>query len=72
MYTLISSSSLRKVLAEQVPVLGLSLVIAEFLFKFHSFTLECLAFLVTWYLVDALYQRIGKRSNLDIIPSDIP
>jgi len=29
--------------------LAVSLAIAEFFYKFHSFTLEALAFLGTWY-----------------------
>jgi hypothetical protein len=29
-----------------------SLFIAELFYKFHSFTLECLAFLATWYVAD--------------------
>ncbi|HET8679008.1 MAG TPA: hypothetical protein VFM39_02745 [bacterium] len=31
--------------------LGVSLVVAEFFYKFHSFTLEALAFLATWYVL---------------------
>jgi len=37
-------------------VIGGSLVIAELLFKFHSFTLETLAFLATWGVIDAVIQ----------------
>lgn len=33
------------------PALAASMVIAEVFYKFHSFTLECLAFLGTWYLL---------------------
>jgi hypothetical protein len=33
-------------------VILVSLVIAELFYKFHSFTLECLAFLATWYVLD--------------------
>jgi hypothetical protein len=52
MYTLIKAIPLRQLVFEQVPALAISLVIAELFYKFHSFTLECVAFLVTWYLVD--------------------
>lgn len=27
-------------------------LVAEFFYKFHSFTLECIAFLVTWLVFD--------------------
>lgn len=36
-------------LAIDTVTLGTALVVAEQLYKFHSFTLEALAFLGTWY-----------------------
>ena len=56
MYTLVQSISLRKLLLEQAPTLGASFVIAELFYKFHSFTLECIAFLATWYVLDGTLQ----------------
>ena len=53
MYSLIRMLPIRQLLAEQVPALGASLIIAEHFYKFHSFTLECAAFLGTWYVIDA-------------------
>lgn len=53
MYTLIRSKSLRQLFQEQAPAIGISIVVAELFFKFHSFTLECIAFLATWYVLDA-------------------
>jgi hypothetical protein len=58
MFALISSLS-RSQLAQQVPVLGISIVIAEVFYKFHSFTLEVAAFLATWYVVDSLVSRVA-------------
>ena len=52
MYTLIRSLPLSRVLLEQLPAAGGALIIAEFFYKFHSFTLECVAFLATWYGLD--------------------
>ena len=52
MYSLVSQLSIRKLLLEQLPILGGSLLLAELFYKFHSFTLECLAFLATWYVLD--------------------
>ncbi len=54
MYTLIRMMPLRQLLLEQVPALGASLVIAEQFYKFHSFTLECVAFLATWFVIDGV------------------
>jgi hypothetical protein len=53
MYSLISQFSIRRLLSEQLPSLGVSLILAEMFYRFHSFTLECLAFLATWFAVDA-------------------
>ena len=54
MYTLFRSVPLSNLLAMQAPALLASFIIAEMFYKFHSFTLECLAFLVTWFVIDAL------------------
>lgn len=54
MYQFIKLLPLRWLLAEQLPVMALSLFIAELFYKFHSFTLEMLAFLATWFVLDAL------------------
>lgn len=53
MYTLIRSIPLKRLLLEQAPTLAASFIIAELFYKFHSFTLECAAFLATWYVLDA-------------------
>jgi len=70
MHRLICSSSLRQLLILETPALLLSLLIAETFYKFGSFTLECLAFLPTWYaislLTDVLATRTGVYSKLDI------
>ena len=52
MYTMMRTLQPRWLLAEQAVVIGVSLVIAELFYKFHSFTLECIAFLLTWYVLD--------------------
>jgi len=53
MYTLFRSGPLHSLVAIQAPALLLSLVIAGLFYKFHSFTLECAAFLLTWFAIDA-------------------
>jgi hypothetical protein len=61
MYTLIRSLPVRRLLLEQAPALGVSFAIAETFYKFHSFTVECLAFLATWYVADAMIQPLARR-----------
>lgn len=60
MYTLARATGLRGLLREQLPILAICFVVAELFYKFHSFTLECLAFLVTWTVLDALASRAGR------------
>jgi len=60
MYELIKALGVKQLLQHQAPVLGLSLILAEGLFKFHSFTLECLAFLATWFCADFLWQSARR------------
>ena len=54
MYTLVRSIPIRRLLIEQAPALAVSILIAELFYKFHSFSLECLAFLATWAAFDAV------------------
>ena len=63
MYSLLSRFPLAEVASRELPALGISLVIAEVFYKFHSFTLECVAFLATWYGMSWLFDRtiVAKR-----------
>ena len=63
MYTLIHRTPARLLLAEQAPALSVSLIVAELFYKFHSFTLECLTFLTTWYVVDAVMYKVRNRGE---------
>jgi len=58
MYTLIRSLPISRLLLEQLPAAGGALIIAEAFYKFHSFTLECIAFLATWYGLDLFLSSI--------------
>ena len=61
MYTLLRSLSGRQLLTTQAPAFLVAFLIAEFFYKFHSFTLECLAFLATWFVIDLAVTLIGGR-----------
>jgi hypothetical protein len=67
MYTLLRLLPLRRVFREQLPVLLVAWVIAELFYKFHSFSLECAAFLATWFVLDAALQGlrhlVGARAG---------
>jgi hypothetical protein len=61
MYQLIHSVTASELFKRQVPVFLVAFLIAEFFYKFHSFALECIAFLVTWYVLDAIVQFVMPR-----------
>jgi hypothetical protein len=58
MYQLIHSLSMNELFKRQLPVFLVALAIAELFYKFHSFTLECGAFLLSWYVLDALARNL--------------
>ncbi len=58
MYTLLRDIGLRRGLSVEAPSLAVSMVIAEVFYKFHSFTLECGAFLATWFAVSFVFSQV--------------
>ena len=58
MYSLVKKLSSKELLGEQLPVIAVSLLVAELFYKFHSFLLETGAFLVTWFVLDFAYQIV--------------
>ena len=64
MFSLIKAIGLKKLLATEAPAFLLSLILAETVYKFGSFILECLAFLVTWGIVSYLVNGVlAMRKN---------
>ncbi len=61
MYTLYKLLPMQRLLREQLPAMLAAWFIAETFYKFHSFTLECVAFLATWFVFDALVTLIVRR-----------
>jgi hypothetical protein len=57
MYHLTKSGGLR-LAAQELPTGTCALVVAEMFYRFHSFTLECLAFLATWYVFSWAMSRV--------------
>ena len=58
MYSLLHARNARDLVTE-LGTLAVALVVAELFYKFHSFSLECLAFLATWYVLGAVTRRLG-------------
>ena len=59
MYAIIHSLPRPAMLAQGIGLV-LSLIIVELFYKFHSFTLEALAFLVTWYVLGAIAEFLQR------------
>ena len=45
-------------LTVRLPGLLLAFLIAEVFYKFHSFALECGAFLLTWWVLDVVIDKL--------------
>lgn len=63
MYTLMKRPHDRTTLLLQGTSFASSIVIAEVFYKFHSFTLECLAFLATWYAIDFAVAMVRRPTR---------
>ena len=65
MYQLFKALSTKDIVFTQFPVFALSLGIAELFYKFHSFVLESLAFLATWFVLDMIVSLSVKFTRTD-------
>jgi len=64
MYHLFTSLRSRELFLQQLPACLLAGTTAEVFYTFHSFTLECAAFLCTWFVIDAaLHAVVPLRSE---------
>jgi hypothetical protein len=52
------SLSQQRLLAVELPSLAAALATAELFYKFGSFSLECLAFLPTWFAIETVLARL--------------
>ncbi len=68
MFRLLTSISTGELFKRQLPVFLIAFVIAELFYKFHSFTLECAAFLVTWFVLDAVLHFLVPRAARQRFP----
>jgi hypothetical protein len=47
-YSLVQTLGIQTSLKRELAPFVVAFMTAEFFYKFHSFTLECIAFLITW------------------------
>ena len=60
MFTLFRLLPFKQLLIEQLPALLSAWLLAELFYKFHSFSLECAAFLLTWFAIDGALQLVKR------------
>jgi hypothetical protein len=58
MYSWIRETGVKKFSSTQVPSMLVSLLVAELFYKFHSFLLECIAFLLTWTALSWIQSKL--------------
>jgi hypothetical protein len=67
MFSLVKELGVQVALKREAAPFLVAFLIAEFFYKFHSFTLECLAFLATWFLLSflqaLLFGAVGRRTG---------
>jgi hypothetical protein len=62
MFSLLRRGEFLTTLRTETPAFVVSFGIAALFFKFHSFSLECLAFLATWFVLGGVVSLIVGRS----------
>jgi len=67
MFSLVKDLGIQVALRHEAIPFIVAFVISEFFFKFKSFTIECLAFMVTWFVLSWMFSLIfgrrGRRSE---------
>ena len=63
MFSLVKDLGVQVALKQEAVPFIIAFLIAEFLFKFKSFTLECLAFLATWFVLSYLQSLVFPRTQ---------
>ncbi len=58
MYTFLKNVTPRKLAVTEMPAFGIAMIIAETLFKFGHFVVECVAFMVTWYVISFVIDKL--------------
>lgn len=70
MYSLLRSLSNRELLGQHLPTVTGSLLVAELFYKFGSFSLEAIAFLGTWFVLDVMVQAARTVVSEGAMPAN--
>ncbi len=58
MYTMVAERPVSELLTQRLPALVGAMLVAESFYRLHSFLFECMAFLVTWFVLDWVVARV--------------
>lgn len=61
MYTLFRTLGAREALYRELAPFFMAFLVAELFYKFGSFTLECVAFVITWALISPIWSMVFGR-----------
>jgi hypothetical protein len=61
MYTLLKTTGVKTALSQELPGFAVALLVAQLFFKWGSFSLELIGFLVTWWVLTFLKFRVWHR-----------
>lgn len=64
MFSYIQEYGLNVFVKKEAIYLVTSIALAETFYKFHSFLLESVAFLITWYLLSWLGDKLGFKNDI--------
>jgi hypothetical protein len=59
MYQMARAFGAKAVFRRELPAGAIAFLVAEFFYKFHSFALEALAFLATWWILSWIEKLIA-------------
>lgn len=63
MFSLFNQLGVPLVMRQELLPFSTAFLVAEFFYKFHSFALECAAFLATWYLLSFVQSRFTNHES---------
>jgi hypothetical protein len=63
MFSLVKELGVQVALKKEALPFIVAFLVAEFFFKFKSFTLECLAFLAVWFVLSFIQSLIFNRGT---------
>ena len=68
MFQFLSVISKLDLFRRQMPCCGLAFLIASLFYRLGSFAVECAGFLATWFVLDVIYEGLGRLARATRAP----